>query len=459
MRRWSVMVFVVVLLMLAGGVIYQRWREQNASPPVYPTVNVVRGSLLATVSATGTLEAQRTVTVMFETAGKVVAVSVEKGATVQPGELLVQLDDAEARLQVALAEANLKAAEAQLAQLTTPPAEADVAAARAALAAAQAAYQDLVAGPDPDEVAAARAAVDLARVDLEIAQAAYDRIKWRPDASSLPQARQLQIASINYEKALAQLRLAERPPTEAQLAQALANLAQAQANLDRLLQGVGAAQKAAQEAMVAQARVQLEQARLALARTQVRAPIAGTVTDVHARVGQWVGPGQPAVTLTVLRPLRITVYIDELDVTQVREGQTALVTVDALPERTFYGVVTYIAPVPTVQSGVVTYEARVELLADAPELRPGMSAAVEIVTAQVEDVLLLPNRVIRVDRETGKYYVEKQVNGTIVRVDVTLGLQNEEFSEIRDGVQEGDVIILRTVSTEEQLRRGLGFGQ
>ena len=459
MRRWGIILIILAVSIVGGWAAYQQWLQATAPAPAYSTVTVTRGTLVATISATGTLEAQRTVTVMFETAGKVTAVLVEEGAAVEKDALLVQLDDAEAQLQVALAEARLKAAEAQLAQLTTPPSEAEIAAAQAALAAAQAAYQDLIDGPDPDEIAAAKAAVDLARVDLEMAQSAYDRIKWRPDASSLPQARQLQIASINYEKALAQLRLAERPPSEAQTAQALANIAQAQANLDRLMQGPTEAQVAAQEAAVEQARVSLQQALLALDRTRVRAPIAGTVTAVHAEVGQWVGPGQPAVTLTVLRPLQITVYIDELDVAQVREGQTALVTVDALPERTFYGVVTYLAAVPTIQSGVVTYEATVELLEDDPALRPGMSAAVEIVTAQAENVLLLPNRVIRVDRETGAYYVEELVDGEIVRTDVTLGLQNDEFSEIRSGVEEGDVIVIRTVSTEEQLRRGLGLGQ
>ncbi len=461
MRRVIAALVIIAILALATWGLYQRGEVRPAATPTVPftTVTVTRGDLVATISATGSLEPETSLTVVFETGGRVVEVLVREGDTVQAGDVLARLDDTDLQLQVRQAEANLKVAEAQLAQLLAEPAPADIEAAKAALAAAQAAYRDLLAGPDPDEIAAAQAAVDRAKVDLEMAQSAYDRIKWRPDASALPQARQLQIATINYNQALAQLRLAQKPPKESQIAQALANIAQAQANLDRLTRGPEEAQVRAQEAAVERARIALEQARQALAKATLRAPIAGTVTDVAVKKGQWVSPGQPAFTITVLRPLHITVNVDELDVAQVQVGQPALITVDALPNRTFAGVVTYLAAVPTVQGGVVTYEARVELQEDDPVLRPGMSAAVDIVTARVTDVLLLPNRVLRIDRETGAFYVEKLENGVPVRVDVEVGLQNEQFSEIRSGLQEGDVVVVRTVSTREQLRRGLGFGR
>ncbi len=379
------------------------------------------------------------------------------GDLVEAGDVLARLDDSDLQLQLRQAEANLRAAEAQLAQLKAEPAEADIAAARAALAAAQAAYEDLMAGPDPDQVASAEAAVKRAKVQLDQAQAAYDMIKWRPDAGRMPQAIQLQLATIDYEQAQAQLRLAQKPPKDSQVAQALSTIAQAQANLDRLLRGPDPNQVAAQEANVERARVAVEQARRALEKTVLRAPISGVVTAVNVDVGQFAPAAQPAFTIVQVRPLHTTVQVDELDVAQVRVGQIARITVDALPDREFTGVVTYIAPTPTVQSGVVTYETKVELQDDDPALRPGMSVSVEIITAQAEDVIVIPNRVMRVNRETGEFFVDKLVDGVPQRVKVEVGLRNDQFSEIVSGLEEGDVIVIQEVTSGERLRQGL-FG-
>ncbi len=461
MRRVVVAILVIVLVSAVSWVSYQylgaQPRAKAPAQPKFETLTVKRGNIVASISATGVLEPEETRAVFFEITGKVAEVYVEEGDLVQAGDVLARLDDTDLQLQLRQAEANLRAAEAQLAQLKASPSVADIEAAKAALAAAQSAYEDLVAGPDPDQVAAAEAAVKRAKVQLDQAQAAYDMIKWRPDAGRLPQAVQLQLATIEYEQAQAQLRLAKKSPKESQLAQALAQIAQAQANLDRLTRGPDPNQVAAQEANVERARVVVEQARRALEKTILRAPISGVVTAVNVRAGQLTSATQPAFTIVQVRPLHTTVQVDELDVPQVQVGQVARITVDALPEREFAGVVTYIAATPTVQGGVVTYEARVELQDDDPALRPGMSVSVEIITAQAENVLVIPNRVMRVNRETGEFFVDKLVNGVPVRTKVEVGLRNDQFSEIVSGLEEGDVIVIQEISSGERLRRGL-FG-
>ncbi len=432
-------------------------RPKTPSKPQFETIQVRRGDLVATVSATGVLEVEKEIPVSFEIAGRVKAIRVQEGDRVQAGEVLARLDDTDLRFQLQQAEVGLKTAEAQLKQLQSPPAAADVEAAKAALAAAQAAYRDLIAGPDPDQIASAEAAVERARVQMDQAQAAYDRIKWRPDAARMPQAIQLQLATIAYKQAQAQLRLAKKGPKESQIAQAVSGIAQAQANLDRLLRGPNQAQIEVQKTAVERARVQLNQAKRALEKTVLKAPMAGVVTAVDIKEGEMVSTARPAFVVTVLRPLHTNVQIDELDVSQVKEGQAVKVTVDALPGRTFAGVITYLASTPTVQGGVVTYKARVELQEDDPALRPGMSVSVDVITAQAKGVVIIPNRVMRVDRQTGEFYVEKLVNGVPVRTNVKVGLRNDQFSAITSGLQPGDKVVIRQVSTEQKLRRGL-FG-
>ena len=460
MRRLIAALLVIIVISGLGWVYYDRvstQAEKKTAAPKFETITVQRGDLIATVSATGVLEVEEELPVTFQTVGRVKEVLVEEGDPVQAGDVLARLEDEDLRFQLRQAEAGLAAAQAQLAQLQKKPAPADIEAAKAALAAAQAAYQDLLAGPDPDQIASAEAAVERARVQLEQAQAAYDRIKWRPDAARMPQAIQLQLATIDYKQAQAQLRLAKKGPKDAQIAQALSSIAQAQANLDRLLRGPDAAQLDAQRAAVERTRIQVEQAQATLEKTVLKAPISGVVTTVNMKVGQTVSTAQPVAVITVLRPLHTNVQIDELDVSQVKEGQVAKVTVDALPDREFAGVITYLAATPTVQGGVVTYKARVELQEDDPALRPGMSVSVDIITAKAENVVIIPNRVMRVDRQTGEFYVDKLVNGVPVRTRVEVGLRNDQFSEIVSGLEPGDVVVIREVSSEEKLRRGL-FG-
>ena len=460
MRRVVVAILIIALVSGLSWVTYQQLgtRVRPHSQPQYETLTVRRGSLVASISATGVLEAEKTQTVAFEIAGTVADVYVSEGDVVQAGDVLARLDDTDLRLQLRQAEANLRAAEAQLAQLKAKPAPADIEAAKAALASAQAAYKDLLAGPDPDRIASAEAAVKRAKVQLDQAQAAYDRIKWRPDAGRMPQAIQLQLATIDYEQAQAQLRLAKKPPKDSQIAQALSAIAQAQANLDRLQRGPDPNQIAAQEANVERARVAVEQARRALEKTVLRAPISGVVAAVDVSAGQLVAAGRPAFTIVQVRPLHTTVQVDELDVAQVEVGQVARVSVDALPDREFTGVVTYIAATPTVQGGVVTYKTRVELQDDDPALRPGMSVSVEIITARADDVIVIPNRVMRVNRETGEFFVDKLVNGVPKRVKVEVGLRNDQFSQIVSGLKEGDVIIVQEVTSRERLRQALSGG-
>ena len=93
---------------------------------------------------------------------------------------------------------------------------------------------------------------------------------------------------------------------------------------------------------------------------------------------------------------------------------------------------------------------------DAP-LRAGMSATAIITTAEVDDVILVPNRYITLDRDTGKAYVYKMVDGQPVRQEIELGLRNERESQVVAGLQDGDELALVTQTSEQQLRGAL-FG-
>ncbi len=176
---------------------------------------------------------------------------------------------------------------------------------------------------------------------------------------------------------------------------------------------------------------------------------------VHLRE---VSGGQlAAVVLTNVDQFHMTVLVDEIDVRQVAVGQLARLSVDALPDRDLTGRVTEISPVANDVAGVIAYEVTVVPDASDAPLRAGMSATAIITTAQVDNVVLLPNRYIQLDRENDQAFVYRMVNGAPALQAVELGLRNERESQILAGLTDGDSVALITASSGERLRGAL-FG-
>ena len=208
---------------------------------------------------------------------------------------------------------------------------------------------------------------------------------------------------------------------------------------------------------MAGARTNLELAQLRLRQGQIIAPIDGRVASVLVREGEQATPGAPAVTVLDEAAYHITVNVDEIDIDRVEVGQEVLITLDALPDAPVQGIVSEIAPTSTSTSGVVTYLVTINIdESAATDLRPGMSASAAITVDELDEVLVVPNWAVRLDRETGEAFaLVQRADGTIEEVVVETGLRNEQFSEIVSGLSEGDVVVL----TNE--REGLGgfFGE
>jgi multidrug efflux pump subunit AcrA (membrane-fusion protein) len=141
----------------------------------------------------------------------------------------------------------------------------------------------------------------------------------------------------------------------------------------------------------------------------------------------------------------------------VQVGQSVRLSVDALPDAELTGRVSKISPTASNINGVIAYEVTVTPDPVAAPLRAGMSATAIITTAQVDNILLLPNRFIQVDRESRRAFVYKLVNEEPVLQEVELGLRNESESQILAGLTDGDTVALVTQSSEQRLR-GLLFG-
>lgn len=475
MRKLFIVALVLAVLGAAGYFGYREFerRRAEASKPQYETVTVTRGDISATVSATGAVLPEREVNLTFAATGIISEINAGIGEAVKAGEVLAALDTTDLELAVKQAEIGVTQAQAQLQQLNEGPAAADVTAAQAALASAQqalasaqASYQQTLQGPDKDTLASAQAQVEQARVQLQQAQQAYDRVKDRPDVGLLPQSVQLQNATIALETAEAQYRAAEKSVTNAQVVAARsqvtaaeAQVAQAQASLDRLGRGASEGQIAVARAGVDQAMLSLQQAQRRLDQAKLVAPWDGVVTAVSVVEGGQATPGQPAFRLADAARFHLDAQVDEVDIAGIKPGQPVQIEVDALPDEPLTGMVSRISPSAAAsQTGGVTYNVRLDIdQTDAP-LLSGMSATATIIATTRADVLLVPNRVVTLNRETGKTTVQKVVGDQLQEVEVQLGLRDEQFSEVREGVSEGETLAIVSRSGQDQLRNLFGGG-
>jgi HlyD family secretion protein len=334
----------------------------------------------------------------------------------------------------------------------------DIAAAEADLASAKANYEKVKTGPTEDELIVAKADMEKAAIAVQKAQAEYDQVAWRPGVSALPQSAALQQASIDYERAKANYQQIVQPPTESELKSAWAQIVQAQTNLDKLRKNPEPEDVAIAQAQLDQAQAQLEEAQLKLEKAVITAPFDGVVASLGAKVGEMVSSGTPLVVLVDLSQFHIDVEIDEIDISQIAVGQEILITLDALPDEEIAGHVEAIAPTASsADGGVVSYVVTVAIEPTDALLRPGMSTNTTITTARNENALLVPNRYIQIDRESGKMYVERlEEDGLTSRVEIETGMRSEFDSEVVAGLEEGDTLVLRSLSGRERLQRTFG---
>ena len=371
MRR--VWLWLVGIVLVAGALGFVLWKPtgSSASDQAYRLGVVDRGSITASVRATGTLNPVTTVLVGSQLSGQVVEILADYNTPVKQGQVV-------ARLYAEQIKSRRDAALADLAQ-----AEADLDTKRAQIDKAQSALQRSEA--QANDLAAQR---DRARAQLAEAQRNLDR------------QRELTTRAVGTQTALEQAGT-QLDVQKANLASAEAQIASNQAETEGLkadLALAGANLKSA-EAVILQRQAKLRDIEIDLARTDIKSPVDGVVVKRDIELGQTVAASLSAPTLfTIAQDLReIDIYanIDEADVGRLKDGQKVTFTVNAYPNRTFEGSVRMVRLSAQTVQNVVTYTAVIGVRNLDQALLPGMTANLQIVTDEREDVLRVPNAALR----------------------------------------------------------------
>ncbi|NNJ10108.1 efflux RND transporter periplasmic adaptor subunit [Chloroflexales bacterium ZM16-3] len=312
---------------------------------------------------------------------------------------------------------------------------------------------------DKDNEAAALRAVNSAEESLQQATLAYEQAK-QDEISGVAKAEsqlrdaetKLRVtkegatetdliqAQASVDQANASLQKLRQGGTAADVAVAQASVDQAKANLDQLTAPATASDLTIEQASVAQAEQSLAQARLQLENATLTAPFAGVVSQVNIVPGSAVGSGTAALTLVNRDPLHVDLKLNENDIAMVQLGQPVSLTIDAISDWKADGTVSYIAPAAETTNDVVTYRVRVSFPDADAQVKVGMTANLEIVTATREDALLVPNSALQ-PKGAGRVVLVPNADGTTREVDVTIGLSDGINTEILSGLSAGETVV------------------
>jgi HlyD family secretion protein len=208
---------------------------------------------------------------------------------------------------------------------------------------------------------------------------------------------------------------------------------------------------------VEQARLSLADAEEALVQATVVAPFEGVVTAVHVSEGE-IASGI-VVELADLNSLEVVLSVDEVDIGLLSVGQKAVLNLESWPDTDIAGEISAIAPNATANNNAtVTYDVHISLAqTDLPVLL-GMTANADLITAEKENVLLVPNAAIQANRANGTYSVNRLIDGEVKSVPVTIGLRDDQFTEITSGLNEGDELLIGSIAPVMNFGGGPGNG-
>ena len=226
------------------------------------------------------------------------------------------------------------------------------------------------------------------------------------------------------------------------LAEAGARIALRQRELDQLLAGPSSTDVTNAQIALQEAEARLRDAETSLNRTLLIAQMDGIVTAVNIEIGQSVVPGTAATQVSDITPLGLTADVDEVDLNQIAVGMPAFVRLDAVPDVQLPASVKQIEIMGVAVNGVVSYYTRFTLDNVDPRVRLGMTGEAFIVLEERNDTLIVPNNFLHIEADGRAFVDVLGIDNQEKEIEVQLGLQGDEYSEVASGLVEGDVIVI-----------------
>ena len=408
-------------------------------------VQVSRGSLTESIDVVGTLEAQPSIVLSWQSGGIVSPISIQIGDQVKKDNTLMELEASSLSTSILQAQTDLLTAQAELDSVTS--ANANLYTAMQTLSDAEYTLRQYdtnrnywnVNNSSWDSIEIARANYYAAKEIEYQKERAYKALTNSEDEAAKTSAHS------EYKDAIAGREEALR-----QLNNLLGTYYTYSADTDFILYDqAAAAVKAAridynryidQTDEIAAAEANVQALENTINQSKIIAPFDGTVTDISAVNGEMVSSGDTAVRIDYLNNLVVKVSVSEVDINKIKIGQSAIVTFDALSEREYQGEVIYISDAGNNDSGVVEFSVTVKVLDADNRVKPGFTAVASIITNDIENALLVPNGAV-ISRNGSSAVIRVNTDGSTMAVAVEVGASSDSFTEIlSDEIAEGDTL-------------------
>jgi len=429
-------IWTILAVAFLGGVVY--FSVLRKPKTEYLTTEAKKSNLSQTVSVSGTLKANDTLALDFEANGRVRTVDVKVGQKVAKGDVVGSLDGSSLQLAADQARANLEKAEAEAGINRDTTRSAEVAVENAEK------YLDDTKRLNNKNIDAAEQKVSDTKNYLDDAQSYYNAIKDEngPDSSATKSAKlTLDTAESNWEQAKKSLDVADqtadlsKTSAENTLASSKATLAAAESQY----------LAAAKDANVASFEAAYQAALVNLDDTILRAPANGTIKEVNYRVGEVIGAAVAnSFAKMISYDFIMEAKVPESDIAKVKAGQKAVTTFDAFEaDEKFSAALVSIDPSATVVQDVVDYIVKFSMDRDDARFRDGMSADLDILVAEKNNVLVIPERAVK--ETDGKKTVQILENKKPVNREVKTGMKGDGgMVEIVSGLNEGEQVVTST---------------
>jgi len=477
-REHPLLVGLALVALIVGGTILVKNRKPPVSQQTYFTVK--RGNFPVMILEGGTLRATQELIIRSELEGTPRIISIiPEGTSVKKGDLLVELDSAGIKEKVANQELTVQSAESSftrakedlsIQKLTMDAAVKDQ---ELRVEFAESDLEKYKEGDWPQQKKAIEARITIAEEEMQRAQ---DRLNWTVQLEKRGYATRDEIKAdqltvkrqeLTISQAKEELRLAEKYDYPKKVRLMESGVDQTKLEMLRVRQR-SASTISTYEADVKSKQAQLEkqherlaEAKEQLALTKIFAPQEGLVvyatgssssSGILIEEGATVRQKQDIIKLPDVSQMMVEIRVHESHVRQVKLGLLANVTIDSLPDKQFTGIVKKIAVLPDSSSryynpNLKVYTTEVWINEELNDIKPGVSGRAEIIITNLTDVLTVPIQAVTTVKGQQVCYVEK--NGRHQQVSVEIGLYNDRLIEIKNGLHEGDKVLLAALAAYE----------
>jgi HlyD family secretion protein len=480
-KIWSVVILVLIILITWYFV------KNNPENIKYTEVVVVRGSLSEIVSVTGNVKPLSDVNLAFERGGRVASINVAVGEKVYAGEVLASVSNADLLANLDQAKANLKKVQAGFgdnadqAALNFSQAETSlINTIKDSYTKADDALRNkmftLFTDPVKYRASLTFSTDSFLKEDIEEGK---DKIadsldSWYSSLSKLNSAADLEIyyntAKVNLisikslldkcAEAVNALTPDSAGATQTQIDTWKANVSLARSSINTALDTLNSSfnqyktlglsveisqnSTLAQEAGIEQAAAGVASAEAELAKSIIRSPIDGVITNMDAKLGEIVPASKNVISIISYGDYQIESFVPEADIAKIKIGNIASTTLDAYGDKVIFKTsIIKIDPAATVIDGVPTYKVTLKFITQDDRIKSGMTANLDIMTNQKNDILLLPNRVVNI-KDDGKYVsiIDLNDKSDLLEKKIVTGLRGSDGNvEIISGLEEGDKVV------------------